>query len=170
MTFRAVTAGLLFLCACRKAEQAPPPPPPPSSPVALAVTPAQFRGLAWLEGRWIGTQDGAGHFYEGYRFADDSTLRTYDYADSSAAPPSDSGEIILRADTVFSGSGNSRYVLTALDSASAHFAPLANARNAFTWRRNADSSWTATLAWRDSTGQQRTRVYEMRRLRRPLPR
>jgi hypothetical protein len=161
---RALIAVILVLSACKKAEQAPAP-PPPAAPVAIKVTPAQFRSLAWLEGRWIGTQAGGSHFYEGYRFADDSTLRSYEYGDSTAAPAKDSGRIWLSGDTVLTGSGNSRYVLTALDSGSAHFAPLVNARNAFTWRRNADSSWTATLAWRDSTGAERTRVYEMRRSR-----
>jgi hypothetical protein len=156
---------LLAVAGCRKGDQPAVQAPPSAAPVALRVTPAQFRSLGWLEGRWVGTENGASPFYEGYRFAGDTLLRSYDFADSTAAPATDSSAIVLSGDTVLTGSGSSRYVLTALDSATATFEPLRNARNAFTWHRTADSSWTATLSWRDSTGQRRQRSYEMRRLR-----
>jgi hypothetical protein len=136
-----------------------------SPPTPATVTPAQFNSLRWLEGTWLGTQNGENPFYEGYRFINDSTIRTFTLQDSTARQPSDSGAIILKHGVVSSGSGNTLYVVTALDSTSVHFEPVRNARNSFTWTRTSPDSWTATLQWTDQQGTPQQRIYRMRRLR-----
>ena len=151
---------LLALTACqretaRTAEETPEP---------MRVTPGEFRSLTWLEGRWRGTLNDTAPFYEGYRFVDDSTLRSVTYADSMGRQVSDSGQITLRGGHIMSGDSARGYVVTALDSSSVHFKPVGAARNAFTWRRESDGTWTATLTWRDASGRPAERVYVMRPL------
>jgi hypothetical protein len=153
-----ILAAALALAACERAAR-------PSTP-PLVVTAAQFQSLRWLEGTWRGSGGGFDGFYEGYRWLDDSTIRKFDFADSTLAVISDSGDITLRGGTVRSGSAASSYVVTALDSVSVHFAPERNVSNAFEWRLTAAGAWTARLTW-DSAGVPRERVYEMRAYRPP---
>jgi hypothetical protein len=133
-------------------------------PEPMPVTVEQFRSLTWLEGHWRGTLADTMPFFERYRFQDDSTIGKWEYADSLGRQVSDSGWIRLRGRTVTSGDSARGYVVTALDSASVHFKPRGAATNAFTWRRMSDSSWTATLTWRDRAGTAMERVYVMRRI------
>lgn len=157
---------LLPLLAGCQSEDTPPPPPPASSLTPLQVDARQLRSLSWLEGFWRGTQADTAPFFERYRFLDDSTIGTWSYADSLASQVVDSGLIRLRQAIVTSGDSARGYVLTTLDSASAHFEPKGAAVNAFTWRRMSESSWRATLTWRDASGQPVERVYVMRLLNR----
>ena len=136
--------------------------PEPRAVVPASIAPAQFRSLSWLEGRWRGT-DGSAPFYEAYRVIDDSTIRSFDYPDSTFSAPSDSGAVRLRGDTVFSGSPARQYVAVALDSTRVTFEPWRGAANGFTWQRDQAGGWTATLTW-DSAGIAMKRVYEMRRV------
>ena len=148
---------LLAVAACaREVER--------QAPEPARVTVAEFRSLAWLEGRWRGTLNDTAAFYEEYRFRDDSTIATATFADSTLARVSDSGQVRLSGGMVTTGDDASGYVLTALDSTFAHFMPRGAARNAFTWRRQADGSWTARLTWRDGQDRPMERVYVMRRL------
>ena len=94
---------------------------------------------------------------------DDSTIRSFDYPDSTFSAPSDSGAIRLRGDTVFSGGTARQYVAVALDSTRVAFAPWRGATNDFTWQRDQAGGWSATLTW-DSAGVAMKRVYEMRRV------
>lgn len=55
------------------------------------VSPSQFQQLRWLEGDWQGTGGGVDAFYERYRWVDDSTIRKYDFSDSTLAVVTDSG-------------------------------------------------------------------------------
>ena len=135
-------------------------PKPAEAPLARVVSAAEFGGLRWLEGRWAGTlPDGKG-FYEGYRFADDSTIVSYEYPDSATLVPSDSGRITLRGGTVRSGVEPNGYLVTELADGRVHFEPMGTRRNNFTWRRSSADLWVATLRG----GAQET-VYRMRRLR-----
>ena len=95
--------------------------------------------------------------------SDDSTIRKFDYPDSTFSAPSDSGAIRLRGDTVFSGSPPRQWVAVALDSTRVTFEPWRGAVNAFTWQRDQAGGWSATLTW-DSAGVAMKRVYEMRRV------
>jgi hypothetical protein len=144
-------------------------PEPPAAPAEIApiqVSADQFKSLKWLEGKWRGTLNDTMPFYEEYRFMNDSSIATISYVDSTMKPPKDSGKIELRAGVVANGriGGERWYVLTAIDSVSAHFEPRGNASNAFTWRRESDRSWIATLGWRGPTGTQNQRIYAMKRL------
>ncbi len=125
------------------------------------VSSSQFQQLRWLEGDWRGSGGGVDAFYERYRWVDDSTIRKYDFSDSTLRVVTDSGEIVRRGSTVRSESPARSYVVVALDSASVRFAPERNATNGFEWRRTAPGAWTARLTW-DSAGVARERMYEMR--------
>lgn len=138
----------------------------PASTANTAITPAtvsaaQFAQLRWLEGQWRGEGGGVPAFFEGYRSVDDSTIRKYDFGDSTFRTPTDSGDITLRGGRIRSGSSAQSWVAVALDSASVRFAPERGASNGFEWRRGAPGAWTARLTW-DSAGLARERVYQMR--------
>jgi hypothetical protein len=135
--------------------------PSTAAPVPLAVTTSQFQQLRWLEGAWRGSGGGYDGFFEGYRWVDDSTIRKYEYADSTLVVVSDSGAITLRGGEVRSASVRSSYVVIALDSSSVTFAPERGATNGFVWRSTGPAAWTARLTW-DSAGVPRERLYEMR--------
>lgn len=111
----------------------------------LPVTAPQFGRLRWIEGKWRGQAAGGQPFYEGYMFLNDSTLRTYSYADSSATTASDSGDIVLRDSAVTTGSHGMQWVVTEFDSNRVHFAPVRNVRNSFTWVREGKDRWMAYL-------------------------
>ena len=157
---------LLPLAVACQREEAPPPQSPASTLTPLQVDARQLHSLAWLEGMWRGTQSDTAPFFERYQFRDDSTISTMTYADSLGTQVVDSGLIRLRNGIVTSGDSARGYVLTALDSMTAHFEPRGASVNAFTWQRTSESSWTATLTWRDASGQPIERVYVMRLLRR----
>lgn len=139
---------------------------PQSAAPGLDVSAAQFQQLRWLEGTWRGTGGGINAFFEGYRWVDDSTIRKVDFADSTVAVVTDSGDIALRSNRVRSVSSTRSWVVVALDSTSVRFAPERNASNGFEWRRSALGTWTARLTW-DSAGVAKERVYEMRAITRP---
>lgn len=129
-----------------------------------SVSAEQFRSLAWLSGRWRGTDSAdaaAAPFFEAYMPWTGTAIRSYSYADSAFSAPSDSGLLQLKGDTLFSGSPSMQWVATHLDSARIEFAPWRGASNRFSWQRTAAGEWTATLQW-DSAGVPRRRVYEMR--------
>lgn len=162
MRHGACILAFVLLAGCQQKEE--PAPSERVEPTPMPVSVEQFRSLAWLEGRWRGTLADTMPFFERYQFQDDSTMGTWTFADSLRTQVSDSGWIRLRNGTVTSGDSARGYVLTALDSASAHFKPRGAASNAFTWRKTSDSSWTATLTWRDRSGQAMERIYVMRLL------
>jgi len=155
---------LSVLSGCQR-EEASPPPTPEAAATPLQIDARQFRSLSWLEGMWRGTQSDTAPFFERYQFRDDSSITTLSYADSLGTQVVDSGLIRLREGVVTSGDSARGYVLTALDSVSAHFEPRGASVNAFTWQRTSETSWTATLTWRDAAGQPIERVYVMRLLR-----
>src|SRR5262245_23330336 len=69
--------------------------PAASTPAPMTVSVAQFQQMRWLEGSWRGSGGGIDAFFEGYRFVDDSTIRSFEYPDSTLVAK-DSGEITLR--------------------------------------------------------------------------
>ena len=154
---------LITLAACaapRQREAA-----PTSAAGSTRVT--DLGTLRWIEGRWRGTLPDGGFFFEGYRFANDSTILTYTYPDSTSLTPSDSGAIMLRGGVVATGSGGSRWIATALREGFVRFDPREGARNNFVWERLSDDAWRAILLW-PATADRPARevVYPMRRLRR----
>ena len=130
---------LSILSACQPKEPDPPPPQPATPATPLQADARQFRSLTWLEGMWRGTQSDTAPFFERYQFRDDSTISTLTYADSLGTQVVDSGLIRLRAGIVTSGDSARGYVLTALDSMTAHFEPRGASVNAFTWQRTSEA-------------------------------
>ena len=143
---------------------------PPASAAVSPATPAAvsasgFQSLRWVVGKWRGMQPDGAAFYERYRFENDSTIRSYTYADSVGTVPTDSGEIVLRAGQVTTGSGAARWVVDELTANRVSFAPLAGVQNSFVWERTSTDAWTATLRW-PASGDRPARqvVYPMTRL------
>ena len=134
---------------------------PAAPPTPATVTTQQLAALRWLEGDWRGAEGAGAPFFERYRFVDDSTIAGAEFgADSTFAGSGDAGQITLRGGQVKSGEN---YVATAVAADSIHFEPLRRG-NSFVWRRESDSSWIATLRWRDTTGTPQQRIYHMRRV------
>ena len=85
---RIICVIVLSVSACSKST---PDTPPAANP--RTFNQAEFARLRWLEGFWLGTENGANPFYEGYRVCDDSTLAMFAYADSTFATATDSSTI-----------------------------------------------------------------------------
>lgn len=141
----------------------------PATPAVPAVAPAtvtldDFRRLHWLAGRWRGFMADGKTFYESYQVQDDSTIVMTGYPDSTFTTTSDASRIVLRGGRVVNEASTARWVATRLDSAGADFAPDQGARNAFTWARESDTKWTATLRWTDRDGRPQTTVYALHRI------
>ena len=147
-------------------EQATPDSTP--APAVPAVAPAtvaldDFRRLHWLDGRWRGFMADGQTFYEQYEIPDDSTIIMTPFADSTFRTAEDPSRITLRAGRVTSESARSRYVATRVDSTGADFSPE-RGNNAFTWTRESDTKWSATLRWTDRDGRPQTRIYALHRI------
>jgi hypothetical protein len=140
--------------ACAEHEALPP------GVIAARVTAEQFRTLRWFEGRWVGIAPDSSLFYEAYRVEDDSTIRSYQFADSATRPPTDSGTIALRNGRVTSGDSETRWVVTAIDSVSVRFASTRQGNSGFEWRRAGLGAWEARLFY-DSAGVATERTYRM---------
>jgi hypothetical protein len=127
------------------------------------VRAADMAKLRWIEGDWRGSGGGYDAFYERYTLDGDSVLRQYSFADSTFGQAVDSSAVRLHGDSLFSESGERRYVASALRDTSVTFAPYARALNSFTWRRTSDTTWVAILTPVDTA---RPRVeYRMVRIR-----
>jgi hypothetical protein len=162
----AAVASVISAAACDRASTPSTDAPANAQVAPLVVATRDFQHLRYLEGTWRGSGGGYDGFYERYRWMDDSTIRKYGYTDSTLAVISDSSEISLRANVVRSRSPRSSYVVVALDSTRALFAPERTGSNSFEWRPAGPGAWRATLMW-DSAGTPRQVVYELRAYRRP---
>jgi hypothetical protein len=167
LAFVLPTLLLLAACGAEKAPEAAPVAAPARPQVPAArVTVAQFKSMTWLVGRWRGTLNDTMPYYEGYRYANDSSLATYSFTDSTLRTPKVLGQILLRGGKVTNGEEGSAgwFVVTAIDSNSVHFEPRGQAMNAYTWKRGPRGSWSATLTWNDAAGRPMERTYQMKRL------
>ncbi len=106
-----------------------------------------FGGLRWLEGQWRGTLPDGKHFYERYRFVDDSTLVMHSFPDSTFGTPRDSSRVTLRGGRV--SDGNS--VATRLDSTGVDFAPHRGAGYNYSWAPESADKWNATVRGTDGS-------------------
>jgi hypothetical protein len=123
-----------------------------------------FGRLRWLEGSWRGQLPDGGHFYERYRFLDDSTIAMRGFADSTFTRATDSASITMRGGTVTDEGVSARWVATRLDSSVVDFAPVQGPSNSFSWARESPDRWTATLHSGDR--ERPPTVYRMERVRR----
>ena len=150
------SALLMWTCGSERAASGVADPVRPAS-----VSAEQFRSLAWLSGRWRGTDATGAPFFEAYLPQTSTAIQSYGHEDSAFSAPSDSGLLQLRGDTLFSGSPSMQWIATHRDSARIEFAPWRGASNRFAWQRTTAGEWTATLQW-DSAGVPQQRVYQMR--------
>ncbi len=156
--------------ACTSAPAVPQPVSTPAGAAVPATEPlgvrlSDFQHLRWIEGRWRGEEPNGKPFFEGYRFENDSTIRSYSYADSVNSVPSDSGVIVLRKGEVSTGSEGARWVASELTARHVAFVPQRGVRNSFVWERTSADTWTATLRWPAAADRSaREVVYRMRRL------
>jgi hypothetical protein len=154
----------LVACAKKDAEQPPKDysnPAVPAQPAPAKFALADFATLRYLEGVWKGTMPNGNVFYESYHFINDSTLFQASHTDSTLKTKSDSSLIVFRAGAVIdSGSGVS--VAEKLDSATVDFrsAPTYH----FTWTREHNDSWMATLYNKQPDGTERVTKYPMKRI------
>jgi len=128
---------------------------------ARAWTLREFQSLRWLEGRWRGQLPGGGFFYEERGFADDSTLFTRTYSDSTFTTVSERGETTFRGGVIASGGDRRR--VSSLDASHVVFT-TAGSSSMVRFDRRSNDHWTATLSGTDREGRARSVVYEMQRL------
>ena len=131
---------------------------------AAPATPAQFRELHWLAGRWRGSGGAYPAFYEEYRVINDSTLLMRSFADSTFRAATDSSWIELRKGSVATRSDRAASVAIELSTGRVRFAREGSARGGYTWSRVSPDEWTATLHAATPGGAET--VYVMRRVRR----
>ena len=120
-----------------------------------------FQQLRWINGMWRGFMPDGSRFYERYRVIDDSTMVMHAFPDSTFGTPSDSSRIMLRDGRVVNDGGSARWVATRLDSTGVDFTPHFGAPNRFTWARESETQWSATMRWTDETGRPQVRTYAL---------
>ena len=140
---------------------APPAPAVAAQPGTFTVD--DFRRLHWMAGRWRGSAPEGTSFYEEYSVPNDSTIEQMSYKDSTFSAVTERSRIELRGGRVTNEGATARWVASRLDSTGVDFAPDKGARNAFTWTREGNDRWTATLRWNSDKGPQ-TVVYRMQRI------
>jgi hypothetical protein len=146
------------------ADSTTPAPVPAAAPATLTLTLDDFRRLHWLGGDWRGfTADGK-TFYERYEVQNDSTIVMATHADSTFTRATDNSRIVLRGGRVTNEAATARWHATRLDSTGVDFAPGEGARNTFTWARESETKWTATLRWTDRDGRPQTTLYALHRI------
>lgn len=139
-----------------------------ADPSAATLTAADVARLRWLEGTWRGTGETQTQapFYEEYRFADDSTLISRTYADSTFTKVTDSSRYELRGRRMAStGSGRRWHVTKLPPDSSVTFHAIEGPGNSFTWTPVDANHWTAVLVNppREPGGAGQTITYAMTR-------
>jgi hypothetical protein len=159
---------VLLTLACSKKNPEQPPkdysnPAAPAQPAPAKFALADFAALRYLEGSWKGTMANGSVFYEAYHFLNDSTLLGAGVMDSTFQAKKDSSVIAFR-DGAVTYAGSSVYTAEKLDSTTIDF--RASPTYHFTWTRESNDAWKATLYSKQPDGTERVTAYEMRRIRR----
>jgi len=128
---------------------------------AGTYTRSDFQQLRWMNGMWRGFMPDGGRFYERYRVLDDSTMVMHAFPDSTFGTPSDSSRIMIRDGRVINDGRTARWVATRLDSTGVDFTPHFGAPNHFTWTRESETQWSATMRWTDESGRAQTATYAL---------
>ncbi len=153
-------ALLLLACGAWLAGCSPDRTPPAEA--GAPVTVSAFQQLRFLQGTWRGTGPAAPPFYESYLFLDDSTIRSFTYADSTLARAADSAFVRLRDGRVRLAGGGAEWLALSFDSSGVAFAPLHDAANAVRWTPESHDAWWAELTWASGNGA--PRAYHMERI------
>ena len=141
---------------------------PASAATPKTITPAELSDIKWIEGAWKGTGDVEKPFFELYRFENESTLAVDSFDDESLGKVTETSRFALKDGQFASTGEGSRWAAADVTKDSITFAPIAKARNTFTWRKKSDDAWEAVLEWPPAEGKPATRrVYQMTRI--PLP-
>lgn len=113
--------------------------PARASADSVASTIADLQALRYLEGDWRGSGYEGGHFYESYRFVNDSTIEMTAWTDSTMTAPRERSEYALRSGVIRTGSGGR---LVGMDADGHHFRSGAST---WTFRRVSPDRWTAQV-------------------------
>jgi hypothetical protein len=129
-----------------------------AAPSATAT--AKLRQLAWLEGRWRGSEDVGAPFYESFHVVSDYLIESYTWSDSTFRTAKDTSLIQLQGDEVVT---SSNAVAVELDSGSVRF-EVRGGTSGYTWTRVDPDRWTAVLTWTDQRGLPQRKTYFMSRV------
>ena len=134
-----------------------------SASAATSAAPAtsKLRQLAWLEGRWRGSEDDSAPFYESYRVVSDYLIEGHTWSDSTFRIAKDTSLIQVQGDEIVT---SSNAVATELDSASVRF-ETRGGTSRYTWTRVDPDRWTAVLTWTNAKGEPQRKTYFMTRVR-----
>lgn len=117
-----------------------------AAPEPAVVSAEAFRGLGWLEGRWVGSGGGYDAFYEAYRFVNDSTLEQTTYPDDGFTDPDGRSTMEFRDGRVLKHrDGRAESAVVRLAGDTIRFQRLPPGRSGFTWIREDADTWTAVL-------------------------
>lgn len=133
-----------------------------ANPVPATLTAADFAGIAWLEGRWLGSGGGYDAFYEAYRMVNDSTMEQTTYPDEGFGEPDGRSLLEFRNGQVHkSRDGRVESMITGLAGDTIRFDRPEPGRGGFSWIRVSDDEWQAIL----DRGNRDPVVYTLRRIR-----
>jgi hypothetical protein len=137
--------------------------------IRAQVKPDALKNLRWIAGTWRGVGEGttkAEPFFERYVFIDDTTLVVDSYEDETLGKLKNRVPYLLRGDSITSPTGFAAKV--AADSVTFSVRDLETSQ--LTWRKNADSTWTAVGTSLDGSGNRSYSYYRMTRVKeRPAP-
>jgi len=154
---------VLIVASCRKEKAPEEEQAGPVQPAAGSYSVQDFGQLRWLEGSWRGRMPDGGYFFERYRVQDDSTIVMHGFPDSTLTRATDSARITLREGKIVD-EGGTRWVATRLDSNVVDFTSEKNASSGFSWARESQDRWKATLRSLNRERQPQTTVYQMERI------
>jgi hypothetical protein len=137
--------------------------------IRAQVKPDALKNLRWIEGTWRGVGEGtttAEPFFERYMFIDDTTLVVDSYTDETLEKLKNRVPYLLRGDSITTPT--SFAAKAAPDSVTFSIRDVET--NQLTWRRNADSTWTAVATSIDGKGAREYWYYRMTRVpEKPAP-
>ena len=152
----------LALAACSKPDT---PAPNAAQVTGTQVSPAEFKGLFWIEGQWRGIDEKGAPFYEAYRRVDDSTIHEGSFTDSTFGRQKDSSAINYRGGVILDQGVGKPWVATRIDSLSVEFTSQDNPTHHFRWTKQSSDRWQATLFSTDAGGRLQQTILSMQRVK-----
>ena len=131
---------------------------------ARMFTSDDFKQLAFLEGRWQGTDPAGKAFFEQYDFADASTFRSQRFPSTAFSGATDSSTVTLKNGEVESRWGDFTWRASQLNPDMACFEPV-NAPSSFCWKRAGSDTVEVVQRWQDADGKPQSMTMKLVRLR-----